>query len=197
MRGQRPRNCRAPSRFYLGVVRLNLGCWIFHRDGWVNVDRDRSVRADLYEDAELLPSIAANSVDEIYAGHIAEHVDDVKLAFMRWHEVLKPGGRITITVPDCRGANRLWLEGKTFPGLEVGPAEGIVEITTGVKQADLRGRAPEAVLHRRVFDESTLRICMEAAGFVRIKRVDDHVAMVAPCSALGWQLALEACKAES
>ncbi len=176
-------------------MKLNLGCWIFYRKGWINIDHDPSVRADRYEDATVLPSVARDSVEEIYAGHIAEHVDDVKATFIRWHEVLKPGGRITITVPDCRGANRLWLEEKRFPALEVGPDEGILEVTTGVKTLDLHGRAREAVLHKRVFDESTLRICMEATGFVDIRSVDNHEIMVAPCSALGWQIALEGFKA--
>jgi len=53
--------------------------------------------------------LEANWADEIYAGHVVEHVDDVKASFVRWFEVLKPGGGITITVPDCRGANRIWL----------------------------------------------------------------------------------------
>jgi ubiquinone/menaquinone biosynthesis C-methylase UbiE len=173
------------------MTKLNLGCWIFYRDGWINIDLDPSVRADCHEDASRLPSFAANSVDEIYAGHIAEHVNDVKAAFTRWYEVLKPGGRITITVPDCRGANRLWLEGKRFPALEVGPNDGILQVTTGVKALDLHGRDAAAVLHKRVFDESTLRVCMEAAGFEEISSVDNHEIMVAPCSALGWQIALQ------
>jgi predicted SAM-dependent methyltransferase len=81
----------------------------------VNIDRDREVRADHYEDISTLSSFEANCADEIYAGHVAEHVDDVKASFGGWFEVLKPGGRITITVPDCRGANRMWLERKRFP----------------------------------------------------------------------------------
>ena len=35
---------------------------------------------------------------------------------------------------------------------------------------------------------------MEAAGFINIAPVDNHEAMVAPSSALGWQLALEGYK---
>jgi predicted SAM-dependent methyltransferase len=52
-----------------------------------------------------MPSFEANCADEIYAGHVAEHVDDVKASFGRWFDMLKPGSRITITVPDCRGAS--------------------------------------------------------------------------------------------
>jgi len=118
----------------------------------------------------------------------------VKVSFRRWFEVLKPGGHITITVPDCRGANRLWLERKRFPALEVGPDEGIIQVTTGVKTLDVGDLAKERTLHNRVFDESTLRICMEAAGFIDIVPVDNHEAMVASCSSLGWQIALQGCK---
>jgi hypothetical protein len=42
-----------------------------------------------------------------------------------------------------------------------------------------------------------LRICMEAVGFINIAPVDNHEAMVAPSSALGWQLALEGYKNEA
>jgi predicted SAM-dependent methyltransferase len=125
---------------------------------------------------------------------VAEHVDDVKASFGRWFEVLKPAGRIAITVPDCRGVNRMWLERKRFSALELGPDEGIIAITTGVKAADLGDQKEEEVLHNRVFDESTLRICMESAGFINIAPVDNHEAMVAPSSTLGWQLALEGYK---
>jgi 16S rRNA (cytosine1402-N4)-methyltransferase len=54
------------------------------------------VRADRYEDISTLPSFEANCADEIYAGHVAEHVDDVKASFGRWFEVLKPGGRLAV-----------------------------------------------------------------------------------------------------
>jgi len=175
-------------------VKLNLGCWIFYQEGYINIDRNPEVRADRYEDISTLPSFEANCADEIYAGHVAEHVDDVKASFGRWFEVLKPGGRITITVPDCRGANRMWLDRKRFPGLDLEPDDGIIQVATGVKTMELNDRKRETDLHRRVFDESTLRICMEAAGFTDIVAVDNHEAMVAPCSSLGWQIALQGSK---
>ena len=63
-----------------------------------------------------------------------------------------------------------------------------------MKADDIGDQEEETVLHNRVFDESTLRICMEAVGFINIALVDNHEVMVAPCSALGWQLALEGYK---
>ncbi len=64
----------------LSRVKLNLGCWIFYREGYINIDHNGAVRADRYEDIPTLPSFEANSADEIYAGHVAEHVDNVKRA---------------------------------------------------------------------------------------------------------------------
>ena len=64
----------------------------------------------------------------------------------------------------------MWLERKRFPALELGPDEGIIAITTGVKADELGDQKKEEVLHNRVFDKSTLRICMESVGFINIAR---------------------------
>ena len=45
----------------------------------------------------------------------------------------------------------MWLERKRFPALELGPDEGIIAITTGVKAGDLGDQKKEEVLHNRVF----------------------------------------------
>ena len=60
-------DCWKPYASYLGKVKLNLGCWIFYQKGYVNIDRNREVRADRYEDISTLPSFEANCADEIYA----------------------------------------------------------------------------------------------------------------------------------
>jgi len=139
--------------------------------------RNREVRADRYEDISTLPSFEANCADEIYAGHVADHVDDVKATFGRRFEAL--GGRITITVPDCRGANRMWFERKRFPALELGPDEGIIAITTGVKadksRRPKRGGGPAQSSLRRI----DAAICIELVGFINIAPVDNYEAMVA------------------
>ena len=51
----------------------------------------------------------------------------------------------------------MWLERKRFPALELGPDEGIIAITTGVKAEDVGDQDKETVLYNRVFDESTLQ----------------------------------------
>jgi len=49
-------------------MKLNLGCWIFYQEGYVNIDRNRAVRADATKTFPPLPSFEANCADEIYAG---------------------------------------------------------------------------------------------------------------------------------
>jgi predicted SAM-dependent methyltransferase len=44
-----------------------------------------------------------NSVDEIYASHVLEHLVDPLSAIMEIHRVLKPGGNIKIIVPHANG----------------------------------------------------------------------------------------------
>jgi predicted SAM-dependent methyltransferase len=175
--------------------KLNLGCWTFYHDGWVNVDLDPLIKADLYEDVETLPSIEAGSVDEIYAGHVLEHVVDVGAALRRWFDLLRPGGSCTVVVPDLVGAIGLWRAGRTFPGINYPPDEGLIAIAAGVR-TPAEAAVKELQLHRRAFDFPTLKLCMEAAGFAAVHPYDDHPLMVLPNHALGWQISAKGVRAK-
>lgn len=85
------------------MTKLNLGCWKFKMDGWVNIDIDPSVEPDVIMDATHL-AYEDNSIEEIYAGHLLEHLtmNEGVSALREWKRVLIPGGKITITVPDIR-----------------------------------------------------------------------------------------------
>ena len=173
---------------------LNLGCWIFYQEGYVNVDRNREVRADRYEDISTLSSFEANCADKIYAEHVAEHVDDVKASSGRWFEVLKPGGPHRHNSAGLSRHKSNVVGTKTFSRLGVRARRRNHRHHHGVKADDLGDKKKEEILRNRVFDESTLRICMESVGFINIAPVDNNEAMVAPSSTLGWQLALEGYK---
>lgn len=51
-------------------------------------------------DAQELPGIALEAFDWVYSSHCLEHMVDAKRAFVRWWEVLRPGGKLLIVVPD-------------------------------------------------------------------------------------------------
>ncbi len=84
------------------VIKLNLGCWIMKMEGWVNIDIDPRY-GDVVMDCFNM-SYPDNYADEIYAGHILEHTPDTDKALTEWKRVLKPGGIITVTVPDIEKA---------------------------------------------------------------------------------------------
>ncbi|MGE3549662.1 MAG: methyltransferase domain-containing protein, partial [Geobacter sp.] len=85
-------------------------------EGYINVDfpiEQReivSVKADLYADITTL-NYPAGSVDEIRLHHVFEHFSRVlALAqLIRWHEWLKPGGKLHIETPDIEGSARILL----------------------------------------------------------------------------------------
>jgi len=87
--------------------KLNLGCGSSLMDGWINVDRHEP-GAEHY-DVMALPY---TDVDEILAKHILEHFawEDAFHALTHWRSILKPGGKITIVVPDIVEACKLVVE---------------------------------------------------------------------------------------
>lgn len=87
------------------MIRLNLGCGRDYRPGWINVDGNRSVRADVYCDfTEGLP-FAVDSVDYILLDNVLEHVERNRyFAFLSdLHRVCRAGGVIEVYVPHASG----------------------------------------------------------------------------------------------
>jgi predicted SAM-dependent methyltransferase len=83
-------------------LRLHIGCGDNPLSGWVNIDRiSRAPGVTTDIDATCLP-FADASVDAVLAEHVFEHFsfdDEAKV----WHEMaraLRPGGTLTIEVPD-------------------------------------------------------------------------------------------------
>jgi predicted SAM-dependent methyltransferase len=97
-------------------LRLHLGCGEQYLEGYTNIDYPRSghtvmdVKADLYADITTLDFTPA-SVDEIRLHHVFEHFSRVTaLALLiRWHEWLKPGGKLVIETPDLEGSAKILL----------------------------------------------------------------------------------------
>lgn len=98
------------------MIRLNLGCADLPLQGWVNVDMSRSphIKADLVADVlDLSDVIEPGSVDEIYAGHLLEHLAPTQAeeAIEHWKSLLKPGGILAIVTPDFHAVVEGYLAG--------------------------------------------------------------------------------------
>lgn len=82
-------------------IRLNMGSGPFPMKGFINIDQFEDVHPDLLCDVTKLP-YEPGTVAEIYAGHILEHLrfNEGMKALRYWHSLLKPGGIISVVVPD-------------------------------------------------------------------------------------------------
>lgn len=97
------------------MTKINLGCCQWKLDGFINIDIDPQWKPEIVADiTKGLPMFEDNSVDEIYAGHFLEHLDmyESDIAMKEWKRVLKPGGVITITIPDFEKGYKEYREGK-------------------------------------------------------------------------------------
>lgn len=83
-------------------MKLHLGCFNKKIHGFVNVDIRPDVNPDLVDDVFKLEKVLPNSIELIYCCHVLEHATRAGSleALERWHEVLKPGGILRLSVPD-------------------------------------------------------------------------------------------------
>ncbi|MDC3121181.1 methyltransferase domain-containing protein [Candidatus Pelagibacter sp.] len=82
-------------------MKLNIGGLIV-KEGWkiLNIQKDEGV--DFVGDISDLSRFEDNSIEEIYASHVVEHVpkDKVEITLKGIHRVLKVSGKFYISVPD-------------------------------------------------------------------------------------------------
>ena len=86
---------------------LDVGCARNKIPGAIGIDIDKNTDADLIHDLNTYPyPIEENSIDQIYAKHIIEHVEDPRKFIRELHRLLRPGGRAFIETPhfSCRVA---------------------------------------------------------------------------------------------
>jgi len=86
-------------------VKLNIGSGKTYLKGWINVDNNKSVKADVYADITKKLPFKSNYTDLILLDNVLEHVTPEKyFKFLEeLHRVCKPGARIIIYVPHFSG----------------------------------------------------------------------------------------------
>ena len=122
--------------------KLNLGQNEWRMEGWINIDIDPSTNPDIIADAAHLP-YEDNSIDEIYAGHLLEHFDIEQEVLREWHRVLKPGGKITICVPDIEKSLSEWRNGNMLESF-------LNQVVYGAKNRDAQN-------HHQIFTKEILQ----------------------------------------
>lgn len=143
----------------MNQLRLHLGCGKKPIHGFINIDALSEVNPDSVQDVFTLPEIADNSVDLLYACHVAEHSNrkTCRAVFERWYQVLKPGGILRIAVPDIEAAMKWYL------------GHGKIEEISGFLWG---GQRNEYDHHGVGFDFTSLANMLMAIGFQRVQRYD-------------------------
>ncbi len=81
-------------------IKLNLGCGEDYKAGYINVDFNREMRADVYEDiTKYLQSHFDDSIEEIVLSHVLEHVDNPLEILIEIERVLQKNGKLVLTMP--------------------------------------------------------------------------------------------------
>lgn len=85
-------------------MRVNLGCGHAYLPGWVNVDSDPEVKADVYLDAVDFVREYGPQVEELYLGHVLEHIlpGDALVLLKLVCERLPAGSVVSAVTPDMR-----------------------------------------------------------------------------------------------
>ena len=91
-------------------IRLNIGADRTQIAGFLSVDFNPDVHPDVLAEADHLP-FEDDSVDEIYASHVLEHMPYQSKTLEEWLRVLKPGGMLTVAVPDIDQIYYLYKHG--------------------------------------------------------------------------------------
>jgi len=103
---------------------------------------------------------------ELYASHVLEHFDyanELGLVLDEWFRVLKPGGRIYISVPDLDVLARLMLERDK---LDINQRFHIMRMIFG-------GQTDEYDYHKVGLNFEFLCSFLKKAGFTGIQKVDE------------------------
>lgn len=81
-------------------LKIDIGCGFNKKQGFIGIDKSPQVGADLVLDVERekLP-FDDSSVDEIYCGHLVEHLHNLIPFMNECYRVLKDGGLMTILAP--------------------------------------------------------------------------------------------------
>ncbi|MDO8667787.1 MAG: methyltransferase domain-containing protein [bacterium] len=82
------------------IKKINLGCGDKKNPGFIGVDRIKTAAADIVHDLDIMPyPFDDNSVDEVIADNILEHLTDVIAVMEELRRICKNGAIIKISLP--------------------------------------------------------------------------------------------------
>ena len=159
-----------------GDRKLQIGTGSNLLDGWLNSTLYPFAPGTVYLDASQPFPIPTGSFDYIFSEHVIEHLEfeQAEAMLREGFRILKTGGRLRLATPDlakiialyatpeadAQSAYIRWIMDTFRPQIgEYNPAHAINQSFHGWR-------------HRFIYDKPTFRNALEAAGFVRIERLE-------------------------
>jgi hypothetical protein len=137
-------------------LRVNLGCGIRPKDGWINVDFRPLSHVDVVADIRKLP-FEPGSIAELEAAHLVEHFrqHEMQEAILPyWRSLLKPGGTLRVICPNAAAILARSAAGRlTLPQVQ--------ELIFGGQEYDGND-------HFAMYWPESLEQTLRAAGFSRV-----------------------------
>ena len=146
-------------------MKLHIG-GMEKKEGWriLNIQKNdgREKHVDLVGDITDLSQFDDGSIEEIYASHTVEHIDnnDVQKTLKGIHRVLKDGGKFYVSVPDMDILCRLFLDPKAP-----------LKIKYEVMRMMFGGQVDEFDYHYFGWNMLLMEYFLKDAGFKKIERV--------------------------
>jgi predicted SAM-dependent methyltransferase len=140
-----------------GKVYLHLGCGRVNDPRFVNIDALPWPHVHYLGGVERLPMFGNDSADFIYLSHCLEHISfrEVPKVLREWHRVLRPGGRLRLSVPDFD----LLIAMYQGSGCQVEPVEPPL----------LGGQSDAYDFHKSLYNRARLEGLLQAAGFTETR----------------------------
>jgi predicted SAM-dependent methyltransferase len=133
------------------------------REGWIILDALPGPAVDHVGNCTDLSFLPDSSCAEVYASHVLEHLgydSDLPKTLLGIHRVLKPGGRLRVSVPDLDTLCRLFVD----PSLSGDGRFHVMRMMFG-------GRTTEHDVHHVGLNFEFLHQFLRDVGFRDIRRV--------------------------
>jgi len=145
--------------------KLHIGGKQAHPE-WEIINAVAGPHVDYLGNAKDLSRFEDDLFSEVYASHVLEHFDysnELGDVLTEWYRVLKPGGRLYISVPDLDVLAQLFLQRDK---LDINQRFHVMRMMFG-------GQIDEYDYHKVGLNFSFLAHYLQDAGFTGIRQVDE------------------------
>lgn len=151
------------------TIKYHLACGSQYKGGWINVDLNHMIKADIYADimsVQFWDGIKDGTVDYFYCEHFLEHLtaNRGKWFMAQCHKKLKSGGVLRIAMPDLdhlvmgylNGSwkNDEWVNSPQYPECH--------NMQTAAEYLNVSMRSWD---HKFLYDIDTLDLYLTHSGF--------------------------------